>query len=208
MIEARTNQEDTSKAFFESIFENIPNMIFIKDAKGLRFVRFNKAGEELLGYKKEDLIGKNDYDFFPKKEADFFTLKDRKVLEEKVVLDIPEEPIQTKNGPRILHTKKIPLLDSNGKALYLLGISEDITEKKERKELEAVNQQLRAANQQLDASVQQLRAANQQLKTLEQTLRERIGELEVLNKATVSRELKMIALKKEIKDLHTHEEKV
>ncbi|MFH0821899.1 MAG: ABC transporter substrate binding protein, partial [Pseudomonadota bacterium] len=59
--------------FLSSIVENIPDMIFIKDAKELRFVRFNKAGEKLLGYKREDLIGKNDYDFFPKEQADFFT---------------------------------------------------------------------------------------------------------------------------------------
>ena len=37
-----------SEIFLESIVENIPDMIFVKDASELRFVRFNKAGEELL----------------------------------------------------------------------------------------------------------------------------------------------------------------
>ena len=55
-----------SEKFLDSIVENIPNMIFVKDAKDLRFVKFNKAGEELLGYKRTNLYGKNDYDFFPK----------------------------------------------------------------------------------------------------------------------------------------------
>ncbi len=104
-------------------------MIFVKDAKELRFVRFNKAGEDLVGYTKKDMIGKNDYDFFPKAEADFFTRKDREVLKSGKQFDIPEEPIHTKkNGIRVLHTKKIPILDKKGKACYLLGISEDITE--------------------------------------------------------------------------------
>ena len=43
--------------FLRSIVENIPHMIFVKDAHDLRFVRFNKAGEELLGYSRSELIG-------------------------------------------------------------------------------------------------------------------------------------------------------
>lgn len=116
--------------FLDMIFENIPDMIFVKDAEELRFVRFNKAGEELLGFSRSELYGKNDYDFFPKEEADFFTAKDREVLNNGKLLDIPNEPIVTKNkGTRFLHTKKIPVCDANGNPLYLLGISEDITEK-------------------------------------------------------------------------------
>ena len=46
--------------FLDTILENIPDMVFVKDAKDLRFVRFNKAGEQLLGFASEDLIGKND----------------------------------------------------------------------------------------------------------------------------------------------------
>lgn len=119
-------------AFLNSIIETIPNMIFLKEAKELRFVRFNKAGQKLLGHSQKSLIGKNDYDFFPKSEADFFTYKDREVLKSKHVVDIPEETIQTqKLGQRILHTKKSTLFDLKGNPAYLLGISEDITEKKE-----------------------------------------------------------------------------
>jgi PAS domain S-box-containing protein len=119
------------ETFLNSILENIPHMIFVKDAKELRFVRFNKAGEDLLGIDRAKLIGKNDFDIFTKEQAEFFTEKDRQVLNGKKVFDIPEEPIDTPRGTRILHTKKIPLLDENGKAVYLLGISEDITESKQ-----------------------------------------------------------------------------
>jgi PAS domain S-box-containing protein len=120
------------KEFLDSIIENIPNMIFIKSADELNFEMINKAGEKLLGHSKEELFGKNDYDFFPKDEADFFTEKDMEVLKNKELLDIQEETIDTKNlGKRILHTKKIPLLDYDGNPQYLLGISEDITDLKQ-----------------------------------------------------------------------------
>jgi two-component system sensor histidine kinase/response regulator len=133
-ISDRKRQEEEirqTQLFLDSIIENIPDMIFVKDAQYLKFVRLNKAGEELLGYSKEELIGKNDYDFFPPAEADFFTSKDQEVLSAGILLDIPEEPIHTPtNGTRILHTKKLPILDESGKPQYLLGISEDITERK------------------------------------------------------------------------------
>lgn len=124
-----------SEVFITSVLENLPDMIFVKDAKDLRFIRFNKAGEELLGYHRHELLGKNDYDFFPKEEADFFTAKDREVLRSGRLLDIPEEPIQTKeNGLRFLHTKKIPICSADGTPQYLLGISEDTTERKQAEE--------------------------------------------------------------------------
>ncbi|GJL60747.1 MAG: hypothetical protein NPIRA03_36040 [Nitrospirales bacterium] len=121
-----------SQRFLTSIVDNLPHMIFVKDAKDLRYIRFNQAGEDLLGYSKESMIGKSDYDFFPKSEADFFNKKDREVLSGKTQVDIPEEMIHTKfQGPRYLHTKKIPILDEEGHPQYLLGISEDITERKQ-----------------------------------------------------------------------------
>ncbi|MFT7538106.1 MAG: two-component system NtrC family sensor kinase [Lysobacterales bacterium] len=131
-IEERLRQ---TNIFLDSIIENIPDMIFLKDAKDLKFKRFNKAGEDLLGFKREELLEKNDYDFFPVDEANQFTQKDRAVLKNKKLHTINEEPIHTKKkGTRYLHTKKIPILDSNGNPEYLLGISEDITEKKLIKE--------------------------------------------------------------------------
>ncbi len=137
-ITERKRAEETlreSGEFLSNIVENIPLMIFVKDAQDLRFVRFNRAGEELLGYTREELLGKNDYDFFPKDQADFFTKKDRAVLGEKVLLDIPEEQIGTRIlGERILHTRKIPVLGISGEPRFLLGISEDITEQKEAEE--------------------------------------------------------------------------
>jgi PAS domain-containing protein len=50
---------------------------------------------------------------------------------QKELFDIPEETINTPKGSRILHTRKLTLFDEKGEPEYLLGISEDITDKKE-----------------------------------------------------------------------------
>jgi len=120
-----------AKIFLDSIIENVPAMIFVKDVRELRFIRFNKAGEEILGFSREEMIGKNDYDLFPKEQADLFTAKDRDLLAGNSVVDIPEEPIQTKHKElRFIHTRKIALKDDQGDSTHIIGISEDITQHK------------------------------------------------------------------------------
>ena len=129
----RRNEDEirTTSRLLDSIVENIPNMIFLKRASDLRFVLFNKAGEKLLGFDRQEMLGKNDYDFFAQEEADFFTENDRQTLRSQTVLDIPEEKIYARDGtPLILHTQKLALRDSQGEPEYILGISEDITERK------------------------------------------------------------------------------
>lgn len=133
-ITARIRVEEElrrSQVFLDSIIENIPDMVFVKDAGALRFVRFNRAGEELIGHSRDDLIGRNDHDLFPAEQADRFVAADRGVLERGELADIAEEEIDTPHqGRRILHTKKIPIPGPDGEPAYLLGISEDITERR------------------------------------------------------------------------------
>lgn len=137
--------------FLDAIIDNIPSVIFVKGARELRFERMNRAAEQLFGTRRDRFYGKNDHDFFPREQADFFTLKDREVLAGNAVLDIPEEPIETPDGLRWLHTRKVPLLDENGMPTHLLGISEDITaRKKTEEELAWRTDELRRSNAELE----------------------------------------------------------
>ncbi|HEY1956244.1 MAG TPA: PAS domain S-box protein [Polyangiaceae bacterium] len=160
-------------SFLDSIIENIPHMIFVKDAAELRFQRFNRAGEALLGATRDVLVGKNDFDFFPKEQAEAFTRKDREVLASQRALDIVEEPIDTPKGKRWLNTKKIPIRGRDGKARYLLGISEDVTERKEMVD------RIRGLNEELERRVEErttaLRKSEDQLRHAQKM--EAIGRL-------------------------------
>ena len=141
-----------ASSLLDAIIENIPDMVFVKDAERLAFVRLNRAGEDLLGLSRSQLIGKTDFDFFPASEAEFFVAKDRETLAASRVIEIPEEPIHTPRGTRWLHTKKVPLRDAAGVPRYLLGISHDVTERKHAlAELSAAKSAAEDANRELES---------------------------------------------------------
>jgi PAS domain S-box-containing protein len=125
-----------ARGFLNSVVENLPLGVFAKDASSLKFVLWNKAGEAIAGVTSQEAIGKNDYDIYPKEQADVFTAQDREILtgydKKSTVKEIAEEPIQTRHkGLRILHTRKVPILDAQGNPQYVLGITEDITERRQ-----------------------------------------------------------------------------
>jgi PAS domain S-box-containing protein len=119
-----------SESFLAGVVDNVPDMVFVKDARDLRFVLVNRAEEALLGRSREELIHGTDLGPSTPAEVEFFEAADRKVLETGQIMDIPEERLTTIHGLRILHTRKIPIFDEGGRPRHLLGISEDITDRK------------------------------------------------------------------------------
>jgi PAS domain S-box-containing protein len=159
----------TLNAFLDSIIDNIPAIVFVKDADTLRYERFNLAAEELTGLQRSKIVGKDDHDLFPAEQAELFRATDREVLRGGALVDIPEERMQTPSGIRWLHTRKIPIAGPGGAPRYLLGISEDITDRK-------TNEMRREeAHRQLERSIDERTA---ELTRLNDDLRKQIVERE------------------------------
>jgi two-component system, sensor histidine kinase and response regulator len=120
------------RALLNSIIQNLPTPVFLKDAEELKYVLWNRASEKLYGFSSEEVIGKTAYDFFPDEQADLFHAGDRETLRKGRLVCAPEQLVDTKHkGTRIVHSKKLPILDDDGTPRYLVGISEDITDRKE-----------------------------------------------------------------------------
>ncbi|MEG3881783.1 PAS domain S-box protein [Microcoleus sp. herbarium7] len=130
--ELRNTQE-----FLNAVLQNLPVSVFIKDAVEQRFIYWNNASEELLGYSRDEVLGNKAADLFEKEQANYLQAQDLEAFATGKCVDSPEEIIQLPHrGKRILHTKKVPLFDESGAPKYILGIARDITEiKKNEAEL-------------------------------------------------------------------------
>jgi len=121
-----------SEAFLAAILENIPSMVYVKDAETLTFVRVNRATELTLGYTSDELVSRDSRKLGPPDESDHFAQMDQKVVDTGQLVEFPLEVLTPHHGgTRYLRTKKVPLFDDQGKPRFVLGISEDITDLKQ-----------------------------------------------------------------------------
>ena len=117
----------------------------------------NKTLADAFGVTKEWLLGKLDHDYFPQEQADSFVAIDTEILETKK-LKIFEEVARANGVDRIYATRKLPLLDDSGEARYVLGITEDITERKAAEEaLRRSKAELEEANKRLAENLEELK---------------------------------------------------
>ena len=154
-VHLRTAELETANAFLNSVIQHIPYQVIVKDAKDLKVVRVNRSLEAMTGRSEQELLGKTAYEFVSsKEEADFFTAKDREALALGREVDIPAETLHARDGSvRVLHAKKIPILDENGQARYVLTMAEDVTErKKKEREIERLNAALAQRSSEVEAA--------------------------------------------------------
>jgi PAS domain S-box-containing protein len=146
LVALRGDPEDRfladSRNFLDAVIDNLPVALFCKDLQtGYSICLWNKRSEQLFGLAKAEILGKNDYELFPREQADFFRAKDLETMRDGKALEVLEEPIDSPAyGRRYLHTTKVPVRDKDGNFRYLLGISDDITERRDNERLIAEQQ--------------------------------------------------------------------
>jgi PAS domain S-box-containing protein len=112
--------------FLEMLVRELPESVYWKDTQG-RYLGCNENMVKMSGYATvEEVIGKTDYDMSWRVIAPKLIENDQLVItsgQEQVFQEIAEDAM---GQYRIMHTRKVPLKDDEGKVIGLLGVSTDV----------------------------------------------------------------------------------
>jgi len=119
-----------------TLIDNLPDLVYFKDEEG-RYILNNRAHLESLGIsRQEDAIGKSAFDFHPPKLAQEYHDDEMRIIRTSIPISEKEErALHKASGEERWHlTSKIPLRDLQGKVVGIVGISRDITDRKNAEE--------------------------------------------------------------------------
>ncbi len=138
-ITARKRAEEAlrqERRLLRAVVDHLPDAIYVKDRQGRKTLA-NRADQINMSVaSEEEVLGKTDRDIFPPEMAVRFEAVDRQVFDTGQPQLNHEEYLCNCEGRCVwLLTSKLPLKDSSGQVVGLVGIGRDITERK-RMELE------------------------------------------------------------------------
>jgi PAS domain S-box-containing protein len=171
---------DKARAYAESLIKNAPDPVFVSDLEG-KILEANDAVSELLGFRRDEVVEQSLSRFISEEETREFTAALREVVERGVTRN-------ARLNPRAATGEVIPtslnasaLRDAEGNVIGAIGVLRD------------------------------MRAYEAVVRDLEQSkteLQEKILDLEKFEEVVVGRELKMIALEKDLEQLQSENEKL
>jgi PAS domain S-box-containing protein len=164
---------DKARAYAESLIKNAPDPVFVSDLEG-KILQANDAVSELLGFRPDELLEQSLSRFISPEELREFTAALREVVERGVTRNASLHP-RSASGEVIPTTLNASALrDTQGNVIGAIGILRD------------------------------MRAYENVVRDLQESqseLQEKILDLEKFEEVVVGRELKMIALEKEVEKL-------
>ena len=114
-----------------TVFDLLPDLIFVKDLNS-RYVLVNRATAEFMGASSPgQIIGKFEHDFFDSAAADATVAEDQRIFSSgESLVDIEKVERNSAGAEFWMSTTKVPMRNSAGEILGLVGVSRDITERK------------------------------------------------------------------------------
>jgi len=122
---------ERTRSFLDTIIENVPTPIIVKDAPSLHYLLINRAAEKYLGVERSTMLGRTAAEVMPKSSAETIDAEDRKLLASGQIAFLDEHAVVTPgNGTRIVTATRLPVKDADGKPQYVISVIRDITERK------------------------------------------------------------------------------
>ncbi|MBI5670145.1 MAG: PAS domain S-box protein [Chloroflexi bacterium] len=143
---ARLTEE---RHLLRTLIDTMPDLIWAKD-RDSNFLILNRMQAKVMGVATpEDAIGKNDFAFFPQADAAKYRADEVEVMESGLGKVGYEERVRDADGNiRWMQATKMPFRDSQGNIVGIVGIVRDITEIKEARDRDYLQQQVIEAQKQ------------------------------------------------------------
>lgn len=132
------------KDFSESIIENADVVIIGLDLDA-KVTLFNKKAEDITGYSRAEVMGKDWFRIISFKEGKVaFGKAVQEILNNKVIQPFESSFINKRGEEKTIYSRGAPLKDEEGRIIGILGIGEDITEKRKLESQLTQSEKLRA----------------------------------------------------------------
>lgn len=127
LVTSKTRELRQEREFLETIIDNLPMILYIKDAKTRQYVRVNKAGYDVMREEAPDPVNSTQEELFLSQMGESSrTIDDKVVFEKATVQDITH--FEHRDEVLWFNNIKVPIEDPDtGQVRYILGLSEDIT---------------------------------------------------------------------------------
>jgi len=170
LLENQRRVEETlmeERNLLRTLIDNVPDRIYAKDTES-RFIMCNKALVQRMRVDSlDDILGKTDFDFVPPELAAKFRADEEMIIQSGQPVINREEPIDSSDGRmRWNLATKVPLRDSQGKIIGIVGIGREITQRRRAElalERRALQLQTAAEVSRVASSVLDLDALTQQV---------------------------------------------
>jgi two-component system aerobic respiration control sensor histidine kinase ArcB len=128
----KVNQTVLSQVeFLQAVLTELPGNIYWKDRNGV-YLGCNENQARVIGLSSSaEVCGKTDYDFYDKEVADLLTQTDNRVMRSNSTRCLEEIGLNFQQQPVIYLTTKKPICNQAGEVVGILGVSQDITEKRD-----------------------------------------------------------------------------
>jgi diguanylate cyclase (GGDEF)-like protein/PAS domain S-box-containing protein len=131
-----------TRAFLDAVIENVPLPIIVKDVRGgattaeeCTLALVNKAAEKLYGIVRSECIGKTLTEVFPKDSIQIGLRLDSEAMRsQSAVVSEDQFSFGGSRGVRVLTSTRLAIRDEGGRAEHLLGLFEDVTEKRKNEQ--------------------------------------------------------------------------
>jgi PAS domain S-box-containing protein len=122
-------------SLLRTLIDNVPDLIYVKDTDSRYVVSNNAFARRVGATTPEEMIGKTVFDLFPKELAEQYCADDQELIRLGQPMLNREEQSVDETGNRLWSlTSEVPLRDSSGKIVGLVGIARDITKRKKMEE--------------------------------------------------------------------------